>query len=199
MKLTELNESLLSEQEITDLIFNGIDYTGETATTALVLGTNTDAASRAIGAAALYRDGRVKKLIPTGMPLWDFPDGHLSEADYIKVVCVREGVTSEDVICENQATDTYENMTYSLEIIQKDPSLVEGGKLMIVTSGYHMQRSVRLAQHVFPDLKIIPCPIYEPEVRPENWMKSERGQRRVRSELHFLIRHAQRGIVKDEI
>lgn len=197
MKISEINVETLTNEQCTKLIFTGIDYTGEKAATGLLLGTNADAEGRAIGAAALYKDGGFQFLIPTGGPEWDFPDGKLSEAEYQKLVAVREGVPSDKVFCENQAQDTYQNMTYSLEIMQAHAEMLEGDTVIVITSAYHMKRSMMLAQHVFPEKKIVPYPIYEEEVKPENWTNSERGIRRVKSEIFFLSRHAVRGIVED--
>lgn len=198
MKLSEINAETLTNEQCTRLIFSDIDYTGEKAAVGLLLGTNADAEGRAIGAAALYKDGGFRYLIPTGGPEWDFPDGKLSEAEYQKVVAMRGGVPEEAIFCENQAQDTYQNMTYSLEIMQAHPEMLEGDTVIIITSAYHMKRSMMLAQHVFPEKKIVPYPIYEEGVQADNWMNSERGIKRVRSEVFFLSRHAVRGIVEDK-
>lgn len=197
MKLSEIKEEQLTDAQRQAIIFPGFEYSGEAAETGIVLGTNTGASVRAEGGAKLFLDGKVQWLIPSGQPEWDFPEGRFSEAEYIKYLMVGEGVAPDRVLCENRATDTYENMLFSKEIIDAHPGMLTEGKLLLITSGYHMFRSLLLAQAVFPGIKIIPCPFFEEDTRAENWTLSERGRRRVESEIHFAISHARRGIMED--
>jgi len=197
MKISEIKEDQLTDAQRTALIFPGFAYTGEKAETAILLGTNRGADVRAKGAADLYLAGGVRKIIPTGQPQWDFPEGHFSEAGYMKYVGVSRGVDPSAYLLEEQATDTYENMTYSRQIIEADPGLVKENKLILITSLYHMRRSMLLAEFVFPEYRIIPCPVAEALSGPGNWTQSETGRRRVESEIHFTISHARRGIIQD--
>ena len=197
MKLSQINEKILSDDQCETIVFHGIEYTGEPAETAVVLGTNTHAESRAVGASKYYLDGNVKKLITSGHPAWDFPEGKYSEADYMKLIMVREGVPADAVIPENQAMTTLENMTYSLEILKNDPELLKGNKIILISSGYHMFRSILLAESVFKGIKIIPGPVWEPNLRQDTWRDSELGKSRIRNEVHYLIEHAVRGWIED--
>ncbi|MCQ2565781.1 MAG: YdcF family protein [Clostridia bacterium] len=197
MKLSEIKEELLSDAQCEALVFRGIEYSGEKAEAAVILGTNTHAESRAIGSAKLYLNGGVKKLISSGNPAWDFPEGRYSEAEYMKLIMVREGVPAEDIIVENQALTTLENMTYSLKILENTPGLLKDSKFILITSGYHMYRSLLLARQIFKGINIIPYPVWEDDVRPETWRNSEYGTARVRNEVHFLIKHAKEGLIED--
>ena len=197
MKLSEIKEEELNEAQCEALVFPGIEYSGETAETAVLLGTSVHANSRALGAAELYLSGKIRKIIPSGEPAWDFPEGRFSEAEYMKLIAVESGVPEDDIIVENRATTTYENMTYSLRILENRPELLKDNKLILVTSGYHMYRSLLLAQKVFRGVRIIPCPVWEPDVRPETWQDSDFGISRVRNEVHYLIKHAKEGLVDD--
>ena len=197
MRLSEIDERILSDDQCEALVFRGIEYSGETAEAAVILGTNKHAQSRAEGAAKLYLGGGVRKLIPSGEPSWDFPEGRFSEAEYMKLIMVKEGVPAEDVIPENQALTTLGNMTYSLEILRNTPGLLRDNKFILITSGYHMFRSLLLAEQVFKGTRIIPCPVWEPDIRPETWRDSDYGKARIRNEVHFLIEHAREGIIED--
>lgn len=197
MKLSEINEKILNDDQCEALVFHGIEYSGETAEAAVVLGTNKNAVTRARGAAQLYLKGGAKKLIPSGNPAWDFPEGRYSEAEYMKLIAVREGVPEEDIILENQALTTLENMSYSLSILKNTPGLLKDNKFILVTSGYHMYRSMLLAKKIFGDIRIIPCPIWEPDLRQENWRDSEYGAARIKNEVHYLIEHARDGLIDD--
>lgn len=197
MKLSEIKEETLSAAQYEALVFSGIEYSGEAAETAVVLGTGRNADYRAAGAAQLYLNGGAKKLIVSGQPSWDYPEGHFSEAEYMKYIATREGVPAGDIILESQATTTRENMIYALSILQNTPGLLKDNKIILVTSGYHMYRSFLLAKKVFGNIRIIPYPVWEPELRPETWRSSEHGRTRVKNEVHFLIEHACDGIIED--
>ena len=197
MKLSEIKEEELNDAQCEALIFQNMEYSGEAAETAVLLGTDIHAKGRALGAAELYLSGKIKKIIPSGEPAWDFPEGRYSEAEYMKLVAVGKGVPEEDIIVENQATTTFENMTYSLRMLENLPELLKDNKLILVTSGYHMYRSLLLAQKVFQGVRIIPCPVWEPDVRPETWRSSDFGRSRVRNEVHYLIKHAKEGLIDD--
>ena len=60
-----------------------------------------------------------------------------------------------------------------------------------------MYRSLLLAQKVFSGIRIIPCPVWEKDIRPENWKDTENGRARVRTEVHFLLKHAVDGYIDD--
>ena len=197
MKLSEINEEILTDDQCEALIFHGIEYSGEPAEAGLLLGTNSHARNRAERAARLYLQGGVKTLIPSGNPAWDFPEGHFSEADYMKFVMMEKGVPENAIIPENQALTTPQNMTYGLEILKKNPALLEGNKLILITSGYHMYRSLCLAKKVFGDIRVIPYPAWEENIRQETWRDSELGRSRIRNEVHFLIKHAADGVIED--
>ena len=197
MKLSEIKEEKLSDAQCEALVFRGIEYSGEKAEAAVVLGTNKNADSRARGAARLYLDGGVKKLIPSGHPEWDYPEGHFSEAEYMKFIMVKEGVPAEAVIPEDQAMTTLENMTYSFEILKNTPDLLKDNMLVLATSGYHMYRSLLLAKKVFGDIRLIPYPVWEPDLRQDTWRDSEYGIARIKNEVHFIILHAREGLIED--
>ena len=50
MKLSEIKEELLTDEQRDALIFRGLKYTGEPAETALLLGTNAHVSQSAAGA-----------------------------------------------------------------------------------------------------------------------------------------------------
>ena len=115
----------------------------------------------------------------------------------MKFIMVKEGVPAEAVIPEDQAMTTLENMTYSFEILKNTPDLLKDNMLVLATSGYHMYRSLLLAKKVFGDIRLIPYPVWEPDLRQDTWRDSEYGRARIRNEVHFLIKHAQDGLIDD--
>ncbi|MCQ9639292.1 YdcF family protein [Chryseobacterium sp. WG14] len=68
--------------------------------------------------------------------------GHTSEAELFRENFKKMGVPDSDMIKEDQSMNTYQNAKYSSQIVnQMGPSSV-----YLVTSGFHMKRSVALFQ-----------------------------------------------------
>ncbi|KAB1232602.1 YdcF family protein [Chryseobacterium viscerum] len=68
--------------------------------------------------------------------------GHTSEAEVFSENFKKMGVPDSDIIKEDKSMNTYENAKYSSKIVkQMNPS-----SIYLVTSGFHMKRSVSLFQ-----------------------------------------------------
>lgn len=153
MKISEVSiERLLamSPEQKWELICGGIKDEGKSADIALLLGSRPRwSEPRARAAAKLYREGRVKCIVPSGGVLWDENGESLSEAFFMKRILLSEGVPEEAIIMENEATTTRENMIYgALQINRKTHFKTKD--IMIVTSITHMQRSLALAKTFLP-------------------------------------------------
>ncbi|MGN0317705.1 MAG: YdcF family protein [Lachnospira sp.] len=70
------------------------------------------------------------------------PDENLSEAQAMRDYLVEHGISDERIIMEDKSTDTNENMMYSKEYIADSDASVA-----IVTSNFHLFRSIRIARH----------------------------------------------------
>ena len=71
-------------------------------------------------------------------------------------------------------------------------------EIVLVTNSYHMRRSLGLAQMFFPKrIRIIPCPVEDPETRRDNWWETEEGNHRVMIEIELMIHYIKKGIMED--
>jgi len=91
----------------------------------------------------LYRDGYAKKIIATGA---QGEGENVTEAEAIKKQLIRLGVKAKDIIEENKATNTVENLKFAKNIMQKNGFR----KSIIVTNYFHIYR----CSMVSSDLKI---------------------------------------------
>ena len=64
----------------------------------------------------------------------------LSEAAAMKAYLMEQGIASERIAVEEQSRDTAENMKFSKDLIEA------GSTVGIVTNGFHLYRSIRLAR-----------------------------------------------------
>jgi uncharacterized SAM-binding protein YcdF (DUF218 family) len=65
----------------------------------------------------------------------------ISEAEAMKGYLVEHGILEERIMMESQSTNTYENIFYSKRFIQG-----ANKKIVIVSNGFHIYRSVRIAK-----------------------------------------------------
>ena len=168
MKVSDTTlEQLLSmtPEEKWELVCGGIKDEGKTADVALLLGSRPQfAKARAVAAARLYREGRVKYIVPSGGVVWDTYGEMLSEADYMRRILLSKGVDEEAIIMENEATTTKENMMYGAIQINKKNRFATRD-VMIVTSVDHMKRSLALAKSFLPRFVNISYYPSEPDVK----------------------------------
>jgi len=69
---------------------------------------------------------------------------------------------------------------------------------LLVTTAYHMRRSLAIARYLFPDhIEIIPCPANDNNTRRDNWMNTPVGVERVKSEAMKIVSYVMGGIIPD--
>lgn len=91
---------------------------------------------RVKAAVKLYEEDSIERLIFTG---GKGRNGQLSEAQVMKDLAVRLGVSLEDILLEEHATSTWENLEFSRSLIEDCEDLVA------VSDRYHLTRIRALA------------------------------------------------------
>lgn len=176
MLVSRIQEKDLTLEVIDKLLFQDLEDTGEKADCIIVLGSVKAAKYRVPVAVAAYKAERANKLVFCGGTFWDFPDGISSEAEYMHKTALELGVPDRDIILENSSQNTVENILFALAAMQRNLGLNKVHKVLLVTTAYHMRRSLAIAQHLFPDhITIIPCPANDNNTRRDNWMNTAAG------------------------
>jgi uncharacterized SAM-binding protein YcdF (DUF218 family) len=93
---------------------------------------------RLLQAISLYKSGKVKKILLSG------GSGSVTrpeerEADIILKVLEETGIPASDILIENQSRNTYENALYTEQLLKQSHA---GSRLLLITSSFHMRRSV---------------------------------------------------------
>ena len=79
------------------------------------------------------------------------PDEWIPEAEAMADYLVRRGVPEEKILLENLSTSTYENLANARDLIisaslnQGSASGSQKASVIVVTSGYHLYRAIRIA------------------------------------------------------
>ena len=198
MLVSRIKEEDLTHEMIDRLLFQGLEDTGENADCVIVLGSIKAAKYRVPVAAQAYNAGRASKIMLCGGKLRDFPDGKYSEAEHMCQAALALGVAEEDIVLENSSQNTIENILFALIELQRAFWLNKVRRVLLVTTAYHMRRSLAIARYLFPDhIEIIPCPANDNNTKRDNWMNTPVGVERAKSEAMKIVSSVMGGIIPD--
>ncbi len=115
-----------------------------------------------------------------------------TEAEFMAYYLKQNGVPVTDFILENRANNTYQNLTFSSNILESiDKERPEGSppfNVGIITGGFHIPRTRLIMENVkgFSNAKTIFIPAYGPNTTPDNWFLNPVGRSVVFSEIYKL-------------
>ncbi len=89
---------------------------------------------RALHAVEQFKVGKAPLIIGSG-GLGKFPP---TEAEMIKRLCVNEGIEKENIVEEDQSTNTFENVQFTAEILRRRGAC----SVLVVTDKYHLPRAI---------------------------------------------------------
>lgn len=112
----------------------------------------TRAADRVVEAAALARQYPKARIIYSGGSA-NLIDGDAREADYAAAIFERLGIAKDRLIMERRSRNTMENAEFSKELAAPK----NGERWLLVTSAFHMPRSVGIFRKV--EFPVEPCPV----------------------------------------
>ena len=198
MLVSQITESDLSHELIDRLLFDGLQDRGERADCIMVLGSTKAATYRVPVAVDAYHAGRASKIMLCGGAVKDFPDGKCSEAEYMRRAALASGVAEADIILEDSSQNTVENILFALVELQRSFWLNNVRSILLVTTAYHMRRSLAIARYLFPDhITVIPCPADDNNTRRDNWMNTPAGMERAKGETMKIVRYVTSGMIPD--
>lgn len=105
---------------------------------------------RVLHAIDLYKKHFAKKLIFSSGYVYAF-----QETDVMKVLALSLGVPEKDIILEKRATNTFQNIKYTKEIMEEHI----WNSALVVSSPYHMRRVELVYKKVAPGIKISLTPV----------------------------------------
>lgn len=198
MLVSKITEEDLTTSVVDRLLFHGLEDTGEHADCIIVLGSMKAAKYRVPVAVERHKAGRASKILLCGGKVRDFPDGTYREAEHMRQAAVALGVAEESIILENSSQNTVENLRFGLAALQQTLGLENIKCVLLVTTAYHMRRSLAIARNLFPEhIAIVPCPANDNNTRRENWMCTPVGITRAKSEAMKLVSYVINGIIPD--
>ncbi len=188
MYLSELDIKTADDNLLESIIFpEGLVTDIPYCQAALVLGTSNPNIDRTPEAVKQYKSGKCGKLVMSGGVYWDTEYGRLTEAEYMARFAMDNGVPEKDIVLDNMAQTTIENFLCGAIAIHREFDYISEVKdLLVITSLYHMRRSMLIANALMPrNMRIHACPACG-IIDKSNWRDSELGRRRVTSEVGFI-------------
>ncbi len=198
MFVSQIKEEDITSEVVDKLLFQGIEDTGDVADCIIVLGSLKAAKYRLPAAVEAYKAGRARKILLCGGKIRKFPDGERSEAENMYRAALEFGVAKEDIILENSSMHTVENIRFALTELERIFPQNSVRCVLLVTTAYHMRRSLAIARHIFPEnVTVIPCPADDTSTRRDNWMNSSEGISRANGEARKLVQYVKGRIIPD--
>ncbi len=93
----------------------------------------------------IYNDGYADKIVVTGGMPKNF---ETSVASVMGNWLIKQGVPTQNIIFEEKAKNTYENLKFTKELIDADPE----PKILVVTNDFHIYRSMLIANKFFDNI-----------------------------------------------
>lgn len=145
-------------------------------------------------ASELWNEGYSKLIVPSGKynPKRGFFSGPLSKADiytkeysteweFLKDVLMQNGVHEDNILREDEATNTYENAVYSKKATDSDNLTIE--KAIICCKAFHARRCLMYYQTLYPSTHFTICASDTQGISKDNWYKTDAGIDKVMGEL----------------
>ncbi|MBQ7348096.1 MAG: YdcF family protein [Clostridia bacterium] len=201
MKISQITlEKLMSmtPSEKWNIVCKDITDDGAFSEFALLLGSCPELAEeRAITAAKLYHEGRVKYIVPSGGVSWINNGVSMTEACFMSQILTDNGVPAEAIVIENEALTTRENMIYGTLQINRKCRFNDVSGIALVTSFWHMKRSLMLARAFLPKMiRIHTCPTF-PNRDKEEWLCMKENINLLDNEIRLLKNLADTRMIED--
>ena len=198
MLVSDIKEEDLTIDVVDKLLFQCLEDTGENVDCIIVLGSVKAVQYRVPVAVNAFNAGRANKLILCGGKMREFPNGRCSEAEHMSKACLELGIPEEDIIVENSSQNTIENILFALIELQRNFWLNKVKRVLLVTTAYHMRRSLAVAQYLLPKhIDVIPCPANDNNTRRENWMNTPVGVERAKREAMKIVSYVTNRVIPD--
>lgn len=198
MWVSKITKENLTDDIIDGLLFEDLNDNGASVDCIIVLGSIKAAKYRVPVAAEAFFAGRSDKVMFCGGKIRDFSGESMTEAENMRKKALELGVPETNIIIENFSQNTIENILCSLLELQRSMWLNKVKSVLLVTTAYHMRRSLYIAKYLFPPhISVYPCPADDATTKRDNWMNTPEGIERVNKEVLNIVTCVHNGVIPD--
>jgi len=145
-------------------------------------------------AAELYHQGYFGRVLVSGAPI---TDNGVSEAHRMRDILIAKGVPAKDIIVENQARDTPENVKYSMEMLEREIGLKNIKSVLSIGHIHASRRFIMTLERRWPEVIKMFSTDNCFKVSRENWHADPEFKRMVLEEYERIADHKARGIIQE--
>ncbi len=194
MKLSQIQDEILSDEDIQNIVYSDIEDNELSSKYGLVFGNSMLIKERVSKAVELYQQKRVQKLVfMGGINGVSNQDGELiSEAERMEQLALSLGVKKEDILLDYTSNNTFENVENALSILKEELPLITN--ITVITSEFHLKRCYAILKEKCPEMGITMIGAKDGFTDSENWFLSDNSWNSGRSlatyEAHLLVKYA---------
>lgn len=170
MNVSNLTKELLTNDIIDKLLFSDLEYNNSVADCILVLGSRSALKYRVPKAIELFNNHKGKMILFSGGRKLEIEGHYITEASLMKSGAIDMGINEVSILIDELSLNTKENMICSQIELERAFKLTEINKVILVTTTYHMRRSMMMARMFLPNwIDIIPCPADDNNTKRSNF------------------------------
>ena len=159
-----------------------------------VFGTRVDEALRAEAAGRLWREGYFRHAIVSGGIT---PGAEVSECALIKAAMVKLGIPAERILEEHRATNTGENVIFSLPVIAAALGLANVQTVICLGNSWTARRYAMTLQRHWPEVEKMLLTVDGFGIPRHLWHTHPEFRRRVLSEWDKIGPYKAKGFIAD--
>ncbi len=181
----------MTDEEKTKYIF--LNNGDQKSDLAFVFGTHLCLEQSVEKVVELYKKGLVPKIIFTGGLN---VSSKTTESEEMRKLAITFGVKEKDIITENKSTNTMENVTFALPIIDRKIGLGNIKNITAVVKDFHSRRALMTLRKYLPqNIRILSAPYGSDDNRysKDVWHKSKIGREKVNEEIDKIKIYLEKG------
>lgn len=201
MKLSKIDDTDLTDQDIADIVYSNINDNGHSSKYGLVFGNSMLLKQRVEKAVELYNKNRIKKIVFMGGTngVSNQDNSVVAEADKMKELAIKMVISENDIIVDNTSNNTFENVNNAIALLGSDED--NSNNITIITSQFHLKRCYAIFKKYYPNFSITLVAARDGFSDSDNWFLSDNSWNSGRSlatyEAHLLIKYAKECKIED--
>lgn len=173
----------MTDNEITKLLFICEDPIPADLAMVFAAANELDMARRTRRGVELYKTGYAPKLLVTGGGVLA---RNCPEAKRMAAIAHDLGVPGFNLLVEDRSANTFDNVRFSVDVLNECGLLQQLESILLVSSEWHMRRVLLTARRYLPSrIRLVCCPTCQGCNRG-NWTESEEYRREVEQEATLL-------------
>ncbi len=189
------NANKVSFDSIRDFIF----LSEEPCKADLILIPGAPIKELAFHGAKLYSEGYAPKILATGKYYLKYETleeefeiftgdgknslGQETEAEFLKVLLMENGVPESAIVLEKESMSTFENAINAAKLIKTHFGEGEIKHILLCCQAFHARRALMTFQSELRDIKITVCPVVTRGISRDTWMDTRKSYDLVLGEL----------------